>query len=151
MKRTVCLVLVVILLAAVGVNGTALRLQSIGLRFAISLGDRPPYWGFDVGWETSFGWLNAVLLVSPEGTTILGANGSVALWGRGDPFTTFVMLSVLVGFLDPPSLYPTPAVGGGLGVRLTSAAGLWGDARAQLLYPLAFSPPWISVGAGWSP
>ncbi|UCF09582.1 MAG: hypothetical protein JSW65_05840, partial [Candidatus Bipolaricaulota bacterium] len=59
-------------------------------------------------------------------------------------------VTFLVGFLDPPSLYPTPASGGGNGIRSSSAYDMCVDALAQLLYPWALPTPWLTIGGGWS-
>ena len=114
------------------------------------LGDRPRFAGFEVGWQVSIGWISAALLVGSDGSTLIEGSGHLSLWGSGGPFTTRVSVSAAVAFLDPSSILPAVSAGGGLGVRYATGGGPWGDARIELLYPLAFVPPLITVGGGWS-
>jgi hypothetical protein len=125
-------------------------LDSLAIRFAVPLGGRPSYVGFEVSWEMPFGWISGTLLVGDGGQTIVQATGYLSIWGSGDPFTTTACVSALLAFVEPGSWLPIPAIGGGLGIRL-ALGGPWVDARAELLYPVAFSPPWITLGTGWSP
>jgi len=150
MNRTCRTLIAASLLCVVSVSCAAFHLDSLAVRFAVPLGDRAGHVGFEIAWDTSFGRISGAILLDPRGGTVIQATGHLAIWGSGDPFTATACVSAAAAFLRPASWLPLFTAGGGLGVRW-AMDGPWVDARAELLYPMAFSPPWITFGAGWSP
>jgi len=152
MKRTLVLVAVsVALLAFVGSAGLAAAgIRSVGLRLILPFTGVPLHLAGEIVAEAPFGDLSFSLFLSPQGGTLLLVSADVALSRAPGSASAFLRMTTGLAYFDSTRLLPTLLLGAGTSVRFTAAEPLTVGLSAELIYPLAFRAPLLSVSTGWA-
>lgn len=148
--RPLLLILTGFLLCLALVSGQAGAVDYVGLRVSLPLGGLPPLVGAEVGMRLSPGWWSASVLVSWDGRTLMVGSvdvvlGEPAAWGEAA-----FRLSVGLSYLELGAGLPAPFAGAGVACTVRPFEAVRVRAAAEVLYPVAFGPPLISLGGGWS-
>jgi len=150
-RRFYGLVAVVLLVSGVASTGSGAWLRSIGLRVVVPVGNLPLLFGLEAAADVSFGVASATFFLSSEGDTLICLSGDVRLSSDPSPGEVFLRLTTGISFFDPGQEYPTPFLGAGvscdLGIGPSIALGIAGE----LLYPLSFPAPFLTVTGRWTP
>jgi len=150
MKRIVALtaLLLVLCLGVTAFASTGIR--SVGVRLILPFSGVPLYWGGEVVTEAAFGDLSFSLFLSPDGGTLLLGSADVALTGDAGSASAFLRFTAGLAYFDPSRLLPTLLFGAGTSARFDAAHPLALSMSGELLYPLAFPIPVLTVSGGWA-
>jgi len=150
-RRFCVLVAVVLLVSGIASTGSGAWLRSIGLRVVFPLGDLPLLFGLEAAANVSFGVASATFFLSSEGDTLICLTGDVRLSSDPGPAEAFLRLTTGISYFDPGQEFPTPFLGAGvsydLGIGPSVAVGI----ACELLYPLSFPAPFLTVTGRWTP
>jgi hypothetical protein len=151
MKRIVVLFAVPALVLSIGMIAIASTgIRSVGLRVILPFTGVPLYLGGEVVTEAPFGDLSFSLFLSPDGGTLLLGSADVALTDDESTATAFLRLTTGLAYFDPSRLLPTILLGAGTSVRFDAAHPLALSMTGELIYPLAFPIPMLTVSGGWA-
>ena len=150
MKRIVVLAVSLLVLSLSMTAFASTGIRSVGVRLILPFTGVPLYLGGEVVTEAAFGDLSFSLFLSSDGGTLLLGSADVALAGDADSATAFLRLSTGLAYFDPSRLLPTLLVGAGTSVRFDAADPLVLSMTGELLYPLAFPIPMLTVSGGWA-
>jgi hypothetical protein len=150
-RRLCCLVAVAFLVSGIASTGSGAWLRSIGLRVVLPLGDLPLLFGLEAAANVSFGVASATLFLSPEGDTVICLTGDVRLSSNPGPAEVFLRLTTGISYFDPGQEFPTPFLGAGLSYDLPIGLPITLGIAGELLYPLSFPAPFLTVTGRWTP
>lgn len=97
-----------------------------------------------------FGWGMASLLVAPDGRTLIVGSLDWVLGPAGGWVSSVVRVSLGLSYLELGAAFPSPLIGGGAAYEIYPFPGGRAEVAAEILYPVAFGPPLVTVGGGWS-
>ncbi len=150
-RRTVLTVAALaLLIASVCPQTLALGLRSVGLRLILPFTGVPLYLGAEVVTEASFGDLSISLFLSPAGGTLLLGSADIALTGATGPASAFLRLTTGLAYFDSSRFLPSLLFGAGTTVRFSGADPLALALSGEMIYPLAFPVPMLSLSAGYA-
>ena len=150
MKRIVALAVSLLMLSLSMTASASTGIRSVGVRLILPFTGVPLYLGGEVVTEVAFGDLSFSLFISPDGGTLLLGSADVALTDDASMATAFLRLSAGLAYFDRSRLLPTLLVGAGTSVRFDAADPLVLSMTGELLYPLAFPIPMLTVSGGWA-
>jgi len=150
-RRFCCLVAVVLLVSGIASTGSGAWLRSIGLRVVVPLGGVPLLFGLEAAANVSFGVASATFFLSSEGDTLICLTGDVRLSSDPGPAEVFLRLTTGISFFDPGQGFPTPFLGAGVSCDLRIAPSVALGIAGELLYPLSFPAPFLTVTGRWTP
>ena len=135
-----------LLLGASALSDSAI--DYIGLRISLPIGELPSYYGIELGKEIAFGYALVSLVFSPNGRTLLLGSVDIPIGEQLGWAATLARLTA--GFSHRAGDFLPGLVGGGGIVIALYPEGT--DLRigmtGELLYPTAFSPPFLSLEGG---
>jgi hypothetical protein len=149
--RSALVLLVLVALAfAAGSAPVLAGIDYIGLRLSLPLGRLPFFVGIEVGMRLPVGWGMVSLLLTQDGRTLLIGSLDWALGAASDWGSSVARVSLGLSYLDLGAPFPSPLFGGGVGYLIYPFPGCRAQVAAEILYPVAFGPPLVSLGGGWS-
>jgi hypothetical protein len=141
-RALVVLCATLLLLSLSCASADAAGLRSVGVRFALPLGDFPALFGIEASTEFASGIGSATLYLSASGGSLLAACFDVPLRDGG---ATYVRMTPGVSYFDRQRSLPTPLVGVGLAVTPVTVGAVAFGFAGELLYPVAFPFPMLSL------
>jgi len=150
-RRFYGLVAVVLLVSGVASTGSGAWLRSIGLRVVLPVGDLPLLFGLEGAADVSFGVASATFFLSSEGDTLICLTGDVRLSSDPGPGEVFLRLTTGISYFDPGQEFPTPFLGAGVSCDLRIGPSIALGIAGELLYPLSFPAPFLTVTGRWTP
>jgi len=145
----VVLILVALVLAAGSVPAWG-GIDYVGLRFSLPLGKLPFLVGLEVASRVPFGWASVSLLLAQDGRTLITGSLDWALGATSDWGSSVARISLGLSYLELGAAFPSLFFGGGVGYMVYPFPGCRAQVAAEILYPVAFGPPLITLGGGWS-
>ncbi len=142
-----CLVALVLAACPAPVHG---GLDYVGLRFSLPLGRLPLLVGLEVATRVPFGWASVSLLLAQDGRTLITGSLDWALGATGDWGSSVARASLGLSYLELGAALPALFFGGGVGHIVYPFPGCRAQIAVEILYPVAFGPPLITLGGGWS-
>ena len=124
-------------------------IRSVGLRFILPFGGLPVFLGAEVVADVPFGDLSISLFLSPTGETLLLGSADLALTREPTEDSAFLRVTAGLSYFDPSRQLPTLLVGGGTIVRFSAAESLLLGLSAELVYPIAFPVPMLTLSGAW--
>lgn len=150
MKRRAVYVVLVLIIASACLPASSSGIRSVGLRLIFPFTGIPLALGAEVVTDISFGRLSISLFLSPAGGTLLLGSMDIALTGDLDTANAFLRLTTGLSYFDPSRRLPTFLFGVGTSVLSTAVDPFAFGFAGELIYPLAFPVPMLTLSGAWS-
>jgi len=125
-------------------------IRSVGLRLILPATGIPLVVGAEVVTDVSLGELSISLFLSPAGGSLLLGSVDVALTGDPSAARAFLRLTTGLAYFDASRRFPSFLVGAGTSARLSVAESFLFGLTGELIYPIAFPIPLITVAGAWA-
>jgi hypothetical protein len=147
------LLLTILLLGAVvvpGLVGVSAGIRSVGLRLVLPFAAMPPLLGLELVADAPFGAISASLFLSSAGGTLLLGSADIALTEAPSRASAFLRLTSGLSHADRSRLLPSLLIGAGLSFRLSILEPFALGFAGELVYPIAFPLPMLTLSGAWS-
>lgn len=124
-------------------------IRSAGIRLILPFSGVPLSMGAEVITDVPFGGVSVSLFLSSRGGTLLLVGADIALTAGADTTNAYLRLSTGLSYFEPSRLLPSLLIGGGFSVQFIAADPFALGFASELLYPLAFPVPMITVAGAW--
>jgi len=145
----------VLVLAALTLVGASLAvhaegIRSVGLRLIVPFAGIPVSVGAEVTVDARFGAASFSLFLSAAGGTLLLGSADVALTANPAEASGFLRITTGLSYFDPSRRLPSVLFGFGTSVSFSAAEPFLLGLTGELLYPVAFPVPMLTVSGGWA-
>jgi len=147
-KSSIAVLLILVAVASLGLPARPARIRSIGVRLLLPLAGGPVWLGAEILLDSSYGSFSVSLSLSPRWGTLLLASADVGLGGRPSEGPAFLRLTAGLADLDRTQRPVSFLVGGGMAVRFAGTDPLVVVIASELVHPLAFPVPLLSISGG---
>lgn len=138
-----------LVVAITGLSASSLGLRSVGLRLILPFTGIPLSVGAEVVTDVPFGRVSISLFLSPAGGTLLLGSADIALTKDPQAANAFLRMTTGLSYFDPSRRLPTLLFGGGGAVLFTAAEPFEFSLTAEVVYPVAFPVPMLTLSGGW--
>jgi len=149
-RGVLALVLVGLTLLGPSLPGHAEGIRSVGLRLIVPFTGIPLSVGAEVVVNATFGAAAFSLFLSPAGGTLLLGSADVALTANPAEASAFLRITTGLSYFDPSRRLPTVLFGFGTSVLFSAAEPFLFGFTGELIYPVAFPVPMLTVSGGWA-
>lgn len=123
--------------------------RSVGLRVIVPWTGAPFLIGLEATKDLGIALGTASFYLNASGQTLITLGANIPLGDEGNPLQVYVRGSTGLAYLDPRAFGPDILLGVGAVYELHSAAPWIAGFAVEMVYPIAFPTPMITIAGGY--